>query len=176
MKSDRKLETEKEPRLMPRDLRMSRILHVLIHMDRHVSLATSEQISKMISTNPVVVRRMMGGLRDQGIVTSEKGHGGGWKLARPLSDVTLLDVYEAVGAPPLFNIGPNADPSDCLVEKAVDAQLDAALREAEARLLKQFSEVRVEDLARDFESRAVEHQDGAHPSFSVPHPHTGGGA
>ena len=58
---------------MPRDLRMSRMLHVLIHMDRHVARATSEQISKMIATNPVVVRRMMAGLREKGVVTSEKG-------------------------------------------------------------------------------------------------------
>ena len=123
---------------MPRDLRLSRMLHVLIHMDRHVTLATSEQISKMISTNPVVVRRMMGGLRDRGIVTSEKGHGGGWKLALPLSDVTLRDVYEAVGAPPLFNIGPNADPSACLVEQA----------------------------AKDVESRAAE-QPGGVPAFGA---------
>ncbi|MBB3937065.1 DNA-binding IscR family transcriptional regulator [Aureimonas phyllosphaerae] len=130
---------------------MSRILHVLIHLDRHVPLATSDEISRMISTNPVVVRRMMGGLRDRGIVSSEKGHGGGWQLARPLADVTLRDVYEAVGAPPLFNIGSGAEPSECLVERAVDARLDASLREAEARLLEQFSQVTVEDVARDFE-------------------------
>ncbi|WP_152048306.1 RrF2 family transcriptional regulator [Aureimonas psammosilenae] len=136
---------------MPRDLRMSRILHVLIHLDRHVPLATSDEISRMISTNPVVVRRMMGGLRDRGIVSSEKGHGGGWQLARSLADVTLRDVYDAVGAPPLFNIGPGAEPAVCLVERAVDARLDASLREAEARLLEQFSQVSVEDVAKDFE-------------------------
>lgn len=136
---------------MPRDLRMSRILHVLIHLDRHVPLATSDEISRMISTNPVVVRRMMGGLRDRGIVSSEKGHGGGWQLARSLADVTLRDVYDAVGAPPLFNIGPGAEPAVCLVERAVDARLDASLREAETRLLEQFSKVSVEDVAKDFE-------------------------
>jgi DNA-binding IscR family transcriptional regulator len=151
---------------MPRDLRLSRMLHVLIHMDRHVALATSEQISKMISTNPVVVRRMMGGLRDSGIVTSEKGHGGGWKLARSLSDVTLRDVYEAVGAPPLFNIGPNADPSGCLVEKAVDTRLDASLREVEAQLLARFAEIRVEDVAKDFEDQVADQASGG-PSFSA---------
>ncbi len=111
---------------MPRDLRMSRILHVLIHLDRHVPRATSDEISRMIFTNPVVVRRMMGGLRDRGIVSSEKGHGGGWQLAKPLADVTLRDVYEAVGAPPLFNIGPRAEPAVCLVERAVDARLDTS--------------------------------------------------
>ena len=146
---------------MPRDLRMSRMLHVLIHMDRHVPLATSEQISKMISTNPVVVRRMMGGLRDRGIVTSEKGHGGGWRLSSSLAEVTLRDVYEAVGAPPLFNIGPDASPSECLVESAVDAQLAASLRDAEERLLAQFSEIKVVDLAQDFESRLADVQQEA---------------
>ncbi len=140
---------------MPRDLRMSRMLHVLIHMDRHVPRATSDEISRMISTNPVVVRRMMGGLRDRGIVSSEKGHGGGWQLTRPLAEVTLRDVYEAVGAPPLFNIGPGAEPSGCLVERAVDARLDASLREAEVRLLEQFSQVSVEDVAKDFERDAA---------------------
>ena len=57
---------------MPRDLRLSRMLHVLIHLDRHVERATSDQIAGMISTNPVVVRRMMAGLRDKEILISEK--------------------------------------------------------------------------------------------------------
>lgn len=143
---------------MPRDLRMSRMLHVLIHMDRHLDRVTSEQIAKLISTNPVVVRRMMAGLRESGIVVSEKGHGGGWQLVRPLSDITLRDVYEAVGNPPLFNIGPEAGAVQCLVEKAVDARLQATLREAEMRLLDQFAKIPVEDLAQDFERRFAELQ------------------
>ena len=138
---------------MPRDLRMSRMLHVLIHMDRHVGRATSEQIARMLSTNAVVVRRMMAGLRARGLVSSEKGHGGGWQLARPLAEITLRDVYEAVGQPPLFNIGAEAEPAECLVEKAVDARLDATLQEAEERLLSEFAAICVEDIAQDFERR-----------------------
>nr|WP_272214606.1 Rrf2 family transcriptional regulator [Marinicella sp. W31]MDC2880232.1 Rrf2 family transcriptional regulator [Marinicella sp. W31] len=138
---------------MPRDLRLSRMLHVLIHLDRHVERATSDQIAGMISTNPVVVRRMMAGLRKKEILISEKGHGGGWQLARPLNAISLRDVYQAIGSPPLFNIGSGADPTDCLVEKAVDARLDLAMQEAERKLLKQFSEISVEDLAHDFEQR-----------------------
>ena len=138
---------------MPRDLRMSRMLHVLIHLDRHVERATSDQIAKMITTNAVVVRRMMAGLRERGIVTSEKGHGGGWQLARPLTEISLCDVYEAVGRPPLFNFGSEAEPANCLVEQAVDARLEATLLEAEERLLEQFSQIAVEELAQDFERR-----------------------
>lgn len=138
---------------MPRDLRMSRMLHVLIHLDRHVPRATSDQIASMVATNAVVVRRMMAGLRDRGVVTSEKGHGGGWQLARSLTDITLRDIYEAVGRPPLFNLGTGAEPADCLVETAVDAQLDSTLRDAEAHLLARFAEITVETVAQDFERR-----------------------
>ena len=68
---------------MPRDLRLSRMLHVLIHLDRHVERATSDQIAGMISTNPVVVRRMMAGLREKEILISEKGHRGGLATGPP---------------------------------------------------------------------------------------------
>ena len=74
-----------------------------------------------------------------------------------MTDISLRDVYDAIGRPPLFNIGAQAEPSECLVEKAVDARLDATLRDAEARLLAQFAEVTVEDLARDFEKSFAEH-------------------
>lgn len=138
---------------MPRDSRMSRMLHVLIHMDRHMQHPTSEQISRMLGTNPVVVRRMMSGLRENGMVKSEKGHGGGWQLTRDLADISLLDVYTAIGAPPLFNVGPDRDNPDCLVEQAVDARLAETLDSAETLLRDRFSAISVADLAQDFEVR-----------------------
>lgn len=138
---------------MPLDSRMSRTLHVLIHLDRHMKRATSETISKMLNTNPVVVRRAMSGLREKGFVTSEKGHGGGWSLNRDLGSITLLDVYDAIGRPSLFALGPSNNNSACLVEQAVDAQMARTLGEAEAMLLARFEEITVADLASDFEQR-----------------------
>ncbi len=138
---------------MPRDNRLSRMLHVLIHMDRHVQQATSEVLAGMLETNPVVVRRMMAGLRERGIVASEKGHGGGWRLTRSLADITLLDIYEAVGAPALFNIGGRAENAQCLVEQAVDTQLARTLDEAEAAVKARFGQITVADLAQDFDLR-----------------------
>lgn len=138
---------------MPRDTRMSRMLHVLIHMDRHVKRATSERIAQMLDTNPVVVRRMMAGFREAGIVISEKGHGGGWELARGLEEITLFDVYRAVGEPALFNIGPDAEEATCLVEQAVDARMSETLSEAERLVMVRFADIRVADIAGEFETR-----------------------
>ena len=129
------------------------MLHVLIHMDQHDSPITSDAIARMLCTNPVVVRRTMAGLRDRGYVQSEKGHGGGWSLACRLDEITLLDVYRALGEPSVFALGAAAYHPSCLVEQAVNAAVDDALREAQALLLARFCKVTVADIARDFDKR-----------------------
>ena len=84
---------------MRRDSRLSGVLHVLLHMAEQKAPVTSEALAKAMDTNAVVIRRIMSGLRDQGYVRSEKGHGGGWTLARELATISLRDVYEALGQP-----------------------------------------------------------------------------
>ncbi|MEB3044121.1 Rrf2 family transcriptional regulator [Rhizobium mulingense] len=138
---------------MRNDSRLSRMLHVLIHMDRHEHSATSEMIAKMLNTNPVVVRRTMAGLRERGYVSSEKGHGGGWTLVRPLSEITLLDVYNALGEPHVFAIGPADDQPQCLVEQAVNSALADAMQEAEALLLRRLGSVTLKQIADEFEAK-----------------------
>ncbi|MDS0859083.1 Rrf2 family transcriptional regulator [Burkholderia pseudomultivorans] len=138
---------------MRTDSRLSRMLHALIHMDQADGPLTSETIATMLCTNPVVVRRLLGGLRDGGYVRSEKGHGGGWALNVALDDITLLDVYRAVGEPPLFSDLVTDDEHECLVERAVNAYLSATLKEAEATLLARFGEVTLGMLSREFETR-----------------------
>lgn len=124
-------------------------------MAQHRDAMTSEQIGQMLGTNPAVVRRTMAGLREAGYVSSVKGHGGGWTLARPLADITLLDVYEALGAPELFALGMASDAPECLVEQAVNAALGQTLDEAERRLLARFGEVKLSEIAADFTLRAA---------------------
>jgi Rrf2 family protein len=139
--------------LMRNDTRLSRMLHVLIHMARHEQPATSETLAQMLDTNPVVVRRTMALLKKQGYVASAKGHRGGWTLARPLADMTLLDIHRALGPASLFALGLATDHPQCLVEQAVNAALTEAFEAAEALLLKRLGEVTLEQLAADFQAR-----------------------
>ncbi|WP_101927306.1 MULTISPECIES: RrF2 family transcriptional regulator [Luteimonas] len=138
---------------MRNDSRLSRMLHVLIHLAERDGPATSDDIARMLGTNPVVVRRTMGGLRDAGYVRSEKGHGGGWSLARRLDAISLLDIYTALGEPALFAIGMANDDPQCLVERAVNASLGTALHDAETLLRERLRDVTLADVARDFEAR-----------------------
>lgn len=135
------------------DSRLSGVLHVLLHMADMDGPATSERLAKAMGTNPVVVRRIMAGLREHGYVRSEKGHGGGWTLDRDLSAVTLRDIYDALGCPSLLAIGHRSEAPECLVEQAVNASLDQAFREAEAVLLSRLGDVTLAALSEDFKQR-----------------------
>jgi DNA-binding IscR family transcriptional regulator len=138
---------------MRRDSRLSGVLHVLLHMAEVEGPVTSEFLAAMMQTNPVVVRRVMAGLRDQGYVRSEKGHGGGWTIACDFRTVTLRDIYQALGAPEVFAMGNRTEAPGCLVEQAVNAAMDDAFREAEALLLAQLGRVTLAALSADFHAR-----------------------
>lgn len=138
---------------MIRDSRLSGVLHVLLHMSDAGGPVTSETLAKAMQTNPVVVRRVMGGLREQGYLKSEKGHGGGWSLNCDLAKVTLRDVYDALGQPSLLAIGNRNSAPSCLVEQAVNASLDSAFQEAEALLLTRLGEVTLQALSEEFRRR-----------------------
>ncbi|WP_249979205.1 Rrf2 family transcriptional regulator [Vreelandella olivaria] len=133
------------------DSRLSRMLHVLLHMAREPELITSEQIGLMLGTNAAVVRRTMAGLRKAGYVTSEKGHNGGWRIACDLQSVTLLDIHNAVGGPRIFAIGMDRENPDCAVEQVVNKALFEAMREAEALLVARLGAVTLAELAEQFD-------------------------
>lgn len=139
---------------MKPDHRLSAVLHALLHMAHQSRPMTSEQLAQCMSTNPVVVRRTMAGLREAGFVRSSKGHGGGWEMARPLEAITLADIHAALGAPRLVGLGLGHDNPSCLVEQAVQRQLAETLHAAEALIVTQFGAVTLAALAADFRAHA----------------------
>lgn len=139
---------------------MSGVLHVLLHMAEFEKPVTSERLAEVMQTNPVVVRRVMAGLRDHGLVTSGKGHGGGWTLSCDLDRVTLHDVYLALGAPSILAMGHRSEEPECLVEQAVNAALATAFENAERLLLSRLGEVTLGQLGVDFQARLAARRHG----------------
>lgn len=137
---------------MRQDSRLSRVLHALLHLDRMEGPATSEVIASMLGTNAAVVRRTMGGLRAAGIVTSTKGHRGGWSLAKPLDDISLMDIYTALGSPVLFAIGNDEQEPKCMLAKAANKATLQALEAARHQFEAVLGSTSVADLAADWQS------------------------
>jgi len=136
---------------MRTDSKLSRMLHVLLHMARNNKTYTSDEIAQMLVTNPVVIRRTMAGLKKAGFIHSEKGPKGGWSLVEDLSKITLFDIYNAVGEPTIFAMGNERANPDCAVERVVNAALDDAMNQAQTILLTQLKATTLADLAVEFD-------------------------
>jgi Rrf2 family protein len=102
---------------------------------------SSDELSESTNVNPVYVRRVLGPLREAGLVRSRPGAHGGWELAADARDVTLAEVWRLLqGADPVLGLhGP--DPA-CPVGRSVQKSLtvlDRAVGDAVAAELERFT-------------------------------------
>lgn len=135
---------------MKRSSRLSIALHALVHLHAQPGKSlTSSALATCLMTNPVVVRRILGELREAGIVEASKGPNGGWTLSRPASGITLQQVYAAMGERLLLRT--ESDPGDrtCAIVRSVDRVMSDFLDDAEALLAARLARVTLSDIAKD---------------------------
>jgi Rrf2 family protein len=105
-------------------------------------MRTSTDIADHAGTNPVVVRRVLGRLREAGLLSSEKGHAGGWCLARLPEEITLADVYLALDERMIATDHSNDAPT-CSVEHALHNRVTTVLEEVEQTLVQKLRETSI---------------------------------
>ena len=120
----------------PTNTQFAVAVHVLTYLStvedgRPVS---SDELSGSTNTNPVYVRRVLGPLREAGLVHARQGSHGGWTLARPAEQIALDEVWTILqGAEPVLGLhGPNPRcPVGAGIQRSLhdlDAAVAAALR------------------------------------------------
>jgi len=113
---------------------------------------SSEYIARSVNTNPVVIRKIMGLLKNAGLVNVRPGVAGA-ELSRELSEITLFDIYKAVNVvneKELFSIHDNPNP-DCPVGKNLQATIEPVFALAQLALEKVLREVTMEDVVKNLE-------------------------
>ena len=122
---------------------------------------TSDFISGSTGVNAVIIRKILLQLQKAGLIETAAGIGGS-HLIRPLTDITLLDVYNAVTDKnddnEVFNFHPSPNP-DCPIgrniHKVLDPVLDRARNAMEAELAKTtLDQLAISTLDKDVE-RAI---------------------
>lgn len=134
---------------MTLDLKLPRVLHVLIHLSLRERIMSSAEIANMVATNPVVVRRMLAGLRESGLIEATKGRSGGWRVSKPLTDISVADVFEALGRPGWSDRPVTHDHPGCPVEGAVNQAIAEIETEAATHVLARYAALSLSDIARD---------------------------
>ena len=91
---------------------------------------TSEFIAGSVNTNPVVIRRVMGHLRQNGLVESRPGANGGWKLARAPEQIHLCSVYDAFHRDEILGMHQHPN-QDCPIGAKITPALEKVFGQAE---------------------------------------------
>ncbi len=116
--------------------------------------STSEFLAVSVNTNPAVIRKIMGMLKNAELVKVRPGIAGA-ELRKELSEITLLDVYKAVNVvqdKELFSIHVNPNPQ-CPVGRNIQNTIGPLLEIAQTALEKALGNLTIEDVVRDIIER-----------------------
>jgi Rrf2 family transcriptional regulator, cysteine metabolism repressor len=95
-------------------------IRALVHLARmEGSSAASAEIAKAEGIPPKYLEGILGQLKTAGLVHSERGKNGGYRLARSASDLRMIEIVEALEG--------EVKPVGCLDDSAVCAQGDCCL-------------------------------------------------
>ena len=118
-------------------------IHLLTAVDffGETQQVTSEFLAGSIGSNPVIIRGIMLKLRAAGLIATKRGPGG-IALARPLADITFLDVYRAVetgSRDALFHFHEHPNPQcpvghNIHIHRSLDGMLEGIQQRFEADL------------------------------------------
>ena len=123
-------------------------VHMIICIEafKDTHKVTSEFIASSVNVNPVVIRQ----LKKAGIVEVKRGSGGA-DIARPLDEITLLDVYNAVESVDngvLFHFHENPNQL-CPVGRNIHAIMDSRLQEIQTAMEEKMRAMTLSEIMED---------------------------
>ena len=136
--------------------RFSLAIHILLYTDYYQGKkrVTSDALAASTSVNPVIIRNILLKLRDAGLLKAKRGTGG-IALQQPLSEITLLDVYRAVGVVPdgkLFKIHEHPNPL-CPVGNNIQILLEPRFSAMQQSLESELKNQTLEEMKAELISR-----------------------
>ena len=128
-------------------------VHIITALDyfKEIDRVNSEFLAGSIGVNPVIVRTVISQLREAGIVQTQRGSSGA-ELTKRLDEITLYDVYKAVGSVDeeegLFHFHEQPNP-DCPVGRNIHNVLDRHLVDAQRAMEKSLRSTTLADIVED---------------------------
>lgn len=128
-------------------------VHIITAIDyfRDMDRVNSEFLAGSIGVNPVIVRTVISQLREAGIVQTKRGSSGA-ELSKRLDEITLYDIYKAVGSVDpeegLFHFHEQPNP-ECPVGRNIHKVLDQHLIDAQRSMEAELRSTTMADIAED---------------------------
>ncbi len=132
-------------------------VHTLVYLasrNNDKDSITSDMIAQSVNTNPVVIRRILGTLRESNLVTSQSGACGGWYLKRKPDTISLCEIYRALESDPLFAMPPRPGNASCEIGRNMQEVLNCYFKEAERAAESSLDNVTLAHVMQQVWSRA----------------------
>lgn len=118
----------------------------------HNRKVTSDFLASSVDVNPVIIRRILLQLKRAGLVIVQRGTGG-TTIARPLEEITFLDIYRAVecvedGELFHFHEKPN---KECPVGRNIHRVLDEKLKRVQRAMEQELASITLADVKLDMD-------------------------
>lgn len=129
-------------------------IFMCIHIFEKDHRITSDFLADSIQVNPVVIRRLLSQLKAAGLIHVQRGSGGA-SSARPLNQITFLDIYRAVDCVEdgtLFRFHENPNPN-CPVGRNIHGALDDKLRNIQQAMENQMKQYTIQDVVNDIRQK-----------------------
>ena len=132
--------------------RFTLAVHILICLDTfgNSHKVTSDFLAGSTNVNPVVVRRILGQLKNVGLVHIARGSGGA-TMTKPLAQISFLDIYNAVeciGHGELFHFHENPNPH-CPVGGNIHKMLDGKLLQVQQAMERELKSITLAEIKKD---------------------------
>lgn len=111
---------------------------------------TSEFLASSVNVNPVVIRRLLQQLKAANLITVTRGSGG-TTIAKPLDEITFLDIYHAVECVDhgeLFHFHENPN-EDCPVGRNIHNVLDGRLDRIQKAMEDEMRQMTLADFLKE---------------------------
>lgn len=134
--------------------RFTLAVHIFVCIDTFGSeyKVTSDFLAGSTNVNPVIIRKILGQLKGAGLIKVARGTGG-TTVARPLDEITFLDIYYAVECSPngeLFHFHENPN-TDCPVGRNIHHILDDKIFQIQNAFEKELASITLADIKMDTE-------------------------
>jgi Rrf2 family protein len=127
-------------------------LHILALLASSDAPLTSEAIAGSVDTNPVVIRRTMANLRENGFVKSKPGVHGGWRLIRRPEKIGLREIYRGLAQDDVLAIHSHPN-KRCRVGSHIKDTLNDIFSSAQAEMEKALGRYTIADVLDDVLAR-----------------------
>lgn len=116
-------------------------------------LVKSNVVAGSVNTNPGLIRRIISQLVQANLIESFEGKFGGLKLACPPEEISLWQIYSAIGEQNFFALNPNSPNKKCPISRNIVNLVEKIFDEVDAQVKAKLESVTIADFIFKIEKK-----------------------